>query len=1236
MRKTAFQTGLLIENRYRVLKLVSLDKMGALYRVSDEAQLDETRKKEIVALKTVTLDVPVEEKAEHVRQFQREFKILTQLRHPNLVDVYDYGVTTEGELYFTMEWVEGQDLDALLCQLKPTAVTSAMVQVCRALAYLHARGVIHGDLKPSNVLLVGDAGESSRQVKLVDFGVALETRTRKVQARYHTPGYTAPEIKEQRLADHRADLYGLGATWYAALVGEPPVFMPGPGKEPLIQLTLEQALGAESRFPAEIGPVIARLMARSPADRYSSANEVIEAVNEITGSAHQLETQETASSYALRARFVDRAAEIETLQTLWKQAQVDEGALVLVSGEGGVGKTRLVEEFVVQAELEGAYVARGQCMEGSYIAYRPWREALRVLTRYVEGTDQARRKMRQVGPVLATVLPELWERDCMQGLARPVDLEPSAARLRLNDAMVRMLGAAAELRPTVIVIEDAQWADEASLELLRFLARSCGQMRLLICVTHRDDEGGPAQSLAELAGDRVERIPLRRLPPEDATDLVRSMLGLEQLPASLTERVQRATEGNAFFVQELIRSLAEDGVVLQRTVEGWKVDQVALQDVRLPESIRQVAWQRLAHLSAETREVLCWAAVVGPMFWDGVLEQAGQVSRERVQAALSEGLERELIFERDTSAFEGEREFLFAKPAVQEVGRESVSPEERREVHERVAAWLMARSDEEMSEHLGLIADHLERAGQTEQAVVYLKRAGEQAAEQFASAEAIAYFSRALDLTPEDGLVGGRERYDLLLAREKMYHLQGAREVQAQDLAKLQELAKALDDDAHLDADGQQRATGRRIEVALQQADYGEATSDFPATIAAAQTAIHLAQAAGDMHSEAQGYLKWGIALWRQGEYNQARIQLERALSLARTAGLRGVEAGSLDNLGVVSNIQGDIAGSKVCFEQALSIYREIGDRQHEAWSLNNLGIVYGDQNDHASARSCWERALHIAREIGDRRQEGTVLGNLGNAASVQGDYAEARAYYEQARNIRCEVGDRQGEGIALGNIGLTFQSQGDYVQARTCLEQALHITREIGDQRLECGWLGGLGVLAHQQGDDQAALEYGRQALSIAREVDSVRFQAEALICLGRAQESLGRLEEAADTFRQVLDIRRELGQPHLVVEILAALASVSLAQENLDQAQTWIEKVLDYVETNDTLEGVEDPFQVYLTCYRVLRAGLDPRTEFILHAAYRLLQEQAAKIDDEESRRIFLENVPAHREIMEAWERG
>ena len=398
---------------------------------------------------------------------------------------------------------------------------------------------------------------------------------------------------------------------------------------------------------------------------------------------------------------------------------------------------------------------------------------------------------------------------------------------------------------------------------------------------------------------------------------------------------------------------------------------------------------------------------------------------------------------------------------------------------------------------------------------------------------------------------------------------------------------------------GQMRQLGQAMEGLCR---FYEWRGRYPEIIAAAQAVVHLAQAAQDVRSEAGGYLWWGRTLWRQGDYEMARLQLEQALALARDAQLRQVEADSLRNLGIISHHQGDDAGATAYYEQA----------------------------------------LHICREIGDQLGESALLNNLGNVSTDQGDDAGARAYYEQSLRICREIGDRYGDGMVLGNLGIVSHRLGDYVGARTYYEQSLRIYREIGERRGEGLTLAYLGLLSHYLGDNEAAREYSQQALFIAQELGNRYIQGYALTNLGHALVGLGRLDEAAHAYQQALALRRELGQHHLAMEPLAGLARVSLAQGNLSQAQAQVEEVLGHLETHTPstgpsatsghgLEGTDEPFRVYLTCYRVLRANQDPRAQAILNTGYSLLQEQATKISDEELRRSFLENVAAHREIVE-----
>jgi len=1018
MTSKAFQVGELIDSRYRVLSVIDSKGSDKLYRVSDE-----TIEGEIVALKTFTVE-PAETAI-------REIQDLAQLRHSNLASIYECGVLGDSQLYFTREWVEGQPLDLSLHRLEPAATIPVMVQICRALAYLHARGLIHGALKPSNVLLVDD------RVHVTDFGLPLVTGLSEAQARHYAPGYTAPEVSEGGTGNYLADLYSLGALWYAHLVGEPPVFVQG---ALLIQLSLTEVLEPHGQASLALGAVITRLLSASPKDRYPSANGVIAAVNKATGSAYALETREAARQHTLRSRFVDREAELSVLQETWEQTRAGEGKLVLIGGESGTGKTRLVEEFIVQADLEGARVVRGQCVENDGTAYRPWREVLRMLMSDVKRSNWSGLEKARVGPTLATLLPELWDR--IADLSPLAELEPQAAQQRLNSSIAQVLRVLAESRPIVVVIEDAHWADDATLTLLDLAAQVSRQTSLLVCATYDLGEVKPDHSLVTLTGEGIQRFPLQGLPLESTTDMVRSMLDLEKLPALLTEQLQQTTGGNPFFVQELIRLLAEDGDVLRRMAEGWRVDDIALEKMTLPPSIQRVIGERLAHLSVEAQQVLCWAAIVGPVCWEGAVAEVGQVSRAEVQAALGEGLAQELIVERAWSVFAGEREYIFVNSTVQKAIYEAIPQAERQTYHGRAAAWLVVHSGDKAGEYLGLIASHLEESGQTEQTVAYLKRAGEQAAAQFANAGAIAYLSHALKLTPKDDLAG---RYALLLAREAIHHLQGARDAQAKDLDALEHLAQV------------RQRPEEQAEVAMRRAEFALVTGDHSAAIQPIQVAIAQAQAAGDLEQEIEAQLQWSAILARQGEFNAAREHTLSTLALAQTSGRRDLESLALSNLGGITRNLGDYAGAWDQFEQSLAITREIGDRQAEGRSLLELALITRFTGDHSRSQSYYEQILHLFRETGDRSYECVTFLNLGAIARSLGDYIGAQGHLKQALAIAREIGDRDRESLSLYVLGTLDSAQGDYTRARDYTERAVGIAREINNRMDETYALHGL-----------------------------------------------------------------------------------------------------------------------------------------------------------------------------------
>jgi predicted ATPase/DNA-binding SARP family transcriptional activator len=910
-----------------------------------------------------------------------------------------------------------------------------------------------------------------------------------------------------------------------------------------------------------------------------------------------------------RLPLVGRQPELAELLRQVETAAQGNGGLTLIYGEAGVGKTRLVQELAHNAQWRGIQTVWGRCYElDTPPAYQPLVEALRAgLPALHEATLEPLWRAE-----LSRLLPEL-----IAGETLPPHLPPEEERRRLLEAIARGFLALAGAGPHLVLLEDVHWMDPASLEALRYLLPRLADALLRVVLTARSEELDDRQAgaLAALEGTRLpRRLDLERLDLAGTGELVQHALDLERPAPRFSARLHGETEGNPFYVLETLRALADEGLLRRNADGGWSTpwDGVTedYAELPLPAGVVQTIERRLDRLPVALGELLGLAAVIGRGVAFELWFQASNQDAEELLAAGDELCARGLLLA-------AEPDYVFAHDQIRRVTYERLAAPRRRLYHRQVAQAQTRLTPDEPE----ALAYHWTQAEVWDQAADCHRQAGDRARAVYANADAITHYSQALAalerLTepPDPAQV-----FELRLAREAVYGLQGEREVQANELAALEALAKTLGD------------KGRQAEVALRQANYKWAISDYPATIVAARAAIDLAQTQRAVELEAAGYLHWGQALWSQGNYEAAETQLGQALALARGAKLSQVEADALRKRGLAYWHQGNNAQAKACFEQALQIHREIGDRRGESEALNNLGLASMHSGDYVEANTHLEQALHIHREIGDWWGESVALNYLGLAATHLGNHAKARGYLRQSLHMGHKTGDRQVERKALTNLGKVSVTCGQYAEAKACCQQVLHICREIGDQEGE-GWgLVILSLTSHHLGDYKATQEYSQQALRIAQDLGAGHVQGGALTLLGHALVGLGQLTEAANAYRQALTLQRELGQHNEAMESLAGLAHVALHRENTAQAYDHIEELLKHLETN-TLHGAEEPFLVYLICCRVLQALQDPRASDILKNAHNLLQEEAAEIGDEELRRSFLENVPVHREIVAAY---
>jgi len=726
-----------------------------------DARLD--REVALALIKTKDLD------ADGVARVRREALAMGRLGdHPHIVTVYDVGEEA-GQPYIIMQLMRGGDVERAVREAAEHRLPIAQAiriaeQVCQALEYAHRRHIIHRDVKPGNVWLTEDG-----VAKLGDFGLAVALDRSRLTASgmmLGTVAYMPPEQALGQSRDGRSDLYALGAMLYEMVAGRPPFL--GDDAVSILAQHINATPVAPSwhrpEIPRALDMLILRLLAKTPEERPPDAATVREllamvAVAPPTEVADRAESHEPNPLDRLAPNvFVGREREKAVLVASCDEALVGHGRLVQLAGEPGIGKTRLAEELATYARLRRAQVLWGRCYEGDGApAYWPWVQMIRAYVHDRPPKDI----LDEMGPGAADIAEIVSAvRERLPGLPPLQQLDPQQARFRLFDSIATFLKNAASRQPLVLVLDDLHWADAPSLMLLQFVAGEIATSRILIVGSYRDMEVRRrhplAQTLAELARSHLgERILLRGLTEADIERFIERTAGIRP-PSGLAEAVHRETEGNPFFLTEIVRLLAADGRLERPVGSGsWSVG--------IPQSIREVIGRRLDRLSEECNRVLTVAAVVGREFRLDVLERVAELETDRLLNAFEEATAARVLTEVPGAA----GRYRFAHVLIREALYEEISTIRRLRLHRRIAEVLEEVYGPRGESHLTEIASHhllAAQPGDVDRAVAYAHRAGDRAVRLLAYEEGARLFEMALQALEQAEPPDEVQRGELMLA----------------------------------------------------------------------------------------------------------------------------------------------------------------------------------------------------------------------------------------------------------------------------------------------------------------------------------------------------------------------------------------------------------------------------------------------------------------------------------------
>ena len=885
--------GVKLAERYEVLGELGRGGMGVVYRARDPL-LDREVAIKIVPPTLITPDAEL--------RFQREAQVVAKMDHPAIVTVYDIG-RHDGALFFVMPVVHGTHLRSLLRErtLKLGDVVDIGIQVADALDYSHTQGVIHRDIKPENIM-VRRTETGGVRVRIMDFGLARAsiesqlTRITQSGTLVGTVSYFSPEqVSATHDVDVRSDLYSLGTVLYECLLGEPP--FAGEVQSVLYRIVHEtpqtpSARGAD--VDAELERIAMHCIARDPSNRPQTAREVAEALTRYRRTLSEENRQRPIATAATRAArpepyqrevvpFIGRERELTELQHRLNAAIAGECQFVVVGGDQGFGKSRLLEELERLARARRILVLHGRFVEQdrsfpyqgfceAIQEYFRWREANNPSNDYVDFSDLAA-ELTHVFPVLA----EIGDIKSASTDSRSVDLKARRIedRTTIFELLARALARIAAGKPLVLLLEDLHDAD-VSIEALQYVVRRLGPTPTLIIGTYRsgdvDRRHAISRMLDSFYGDRrFAHVTLGPFSASEHRAYIAELVGGARVGDVLAKTLYEATEGNPFFTRELVRSLVDSGGIAEDDVGTLSLSsEMGLTSDAIPETIQQVVEKQIERLDEAERDTLSMAAVLGRAFEYRDLEALAE-GRQDLEDTIDRLLRQGLIEEDRESRSD---RLAFTSGVVRESLYASMARRRRRTLHRRCAEWIERRHAGK-ERYWGILAHHFSQGDVGEKAVEYGLKSARKSLEAFSSEEALRSARIALEFLEDEEWEGERwyegEARMLLAAA---YRIEGNIE------GALREIERALR------VFERERDTLRIVDTHL----------------AAAETAWE-----GRRIEDTRRWVERGIEVARGIDHPEP---LSRLLSLGATvANLRGEYEAARDFLEEVERLKPDVAG---------------------------------------------------------------------------------------------------------------------------------------------------------------------------------------------------------------------------------------------------------------------------------------------------------------------------------------
>jgi len=1058
--------------------------------------------------------------SEETLALRKEFRLLASLDHPSIVKARDFGFTADGLAWFSTDEVDGPDLATFARSHALLENLSALADVAHALDYVHSRGLVHGDVKPTNVRVLGE------RAFLLDFGLAF-ARGEEVAGIRGTPAYLAPEVLRGGKPDRRADLYALGVTFYEALTG----VLPTAGRDlgGVLRFHLEEDVPVASRvtpgIPSRLDRILAQLMERDPAARTPSARTLLDDLGRDFGLVRG--STWDARPELLTPPFCGRVELLGRFTQALRHAAEGSGKAIVVLGPEGAGKSRLLAEWRALAQSEGALVVEGRAVAEDRTPYRPVLDVLSALTRRGGSAGApARAALARVARLAATGAD-----------APPISrITEESSRLALFDEVLAALEATrraeAGERPLVVLIDDLHLADRATAALLSFLFKAAESRPIVVAAAAEpaappEPGADPNEALAPLEDLSLPPWTLTPLSDGETVNAAAGALGRKDLPEELSRLVQHESQGWPGPLVALLEQLVDKRVVSLRDGQ-LVVDAELHRRFSRPGAAAEWADSRLAALPPARRELLGALSVVpADLTFELALRLSAVALGERSGGAVREAdaladalgalAFAGLLGKRELS---GEPVWEFSLARTREHLAASLPDEKRRLLHDAAAGYF----EERLAGRPDLLpsaALHALRGSDAERAVRLGLASAARAERLFAYDQAAQSYSGVLEFLDLAGRAAEKAA-----VRERL-------------------------GDVHFRAGNWRRALSAYHFLLKELGVRPDADDPGVRRHAALLT------------------FKIGMIRLRRGDVEAARALFDRAEGELGTVGTTEERARLLDASARARLERGDPDGAEAKAEAALALAGPDLPDDLRSLLLGTLGTVAFQRGDHTTAHDRLTAAVEAARrsERGDlvRRALSALAAVLARTGRWQESEAMERECLDEAERSR----DLWGITASLANLATLQCGRGDYGAARSGLERAFEIHRRLGSPLGQAQTAVGLGACDEVLGRwDEAEASY-RLALDLLGDAHG-HAAIDARAALGNLLRKRGDLDRAERSLFDTLDAARGTGEAPLVASVLLSLALLERDRERLDEARRHLDQVVQTLSEGGATDGL------------------------------------------------------------------